>query len=249
MSMHARLLLSARAPLLLAALAAAALVLAWPAPAAVPRVPARVEIAYVMLLGQFAIGEGHDVFEHNGKTYKLTSASRTAGAAEKLYRLAITRVATGVITARGLRPEVYEETRNGQLKRRVRFDWERRKVELFDGKATQTVDLPDNTWDMASFGYNFAFAPVTGEEMDLFLTDGRRVSPYRYAFLGRETLDTELGPLDTLHVKKVQRPDDPRAFDVWLAPDRHYAPVRIRFTEENGLVFDSQVTRITVSDR
>jgi hypothetical protein len=85
--------------------------------------------------------------------------------------------------------------------------------------------------------------------MDLFLTDGRRVSPYRYAFLGRETLDTELGPLDTLHVKKVQRPDDPRAFDVWLAPDRHYAPVRIRFTEENGLVFDSQVTRITVSDR
>jgi hypothetical protein len=158
-------------------------------------------------------------------------------------------VATGAITASGLRPEVYEETRNGQVKRRVRFDWQRKKVELFDGKATQTVELPDNTWDMASFGYNFAFAPVTGEEMDLFLTDGRRVSPYRYAFLGREKLDTELGPLDTLHVKKVQRPDDPRAFDVWLAPERHYAPVRIRFTEENGLVFDSLVTRISASER
>lgn len=229
--------------------AAALLLLTWPAPAAAPKVPARVEIAYVMLLGQFAIGEGHDVFEHDGKTYKLTSASRTAGLAEKLYPFAITRVATGMITASGLRPEVYEETRNGKLKRRVRFDWKQKKVELFDGNTTRSVDLPDNTWDMASFGYNFAFAPVSEEEMDLFLTDGRRVSPYRYAFLGREKLDTELGPLDTLHVKKIQRPDDPRAFDVWLAPDRHYAPVRIQFTEENGLVFDSLVTRISASDR
>ena len=229
--------------------APAALLLTWPAAAAAAKVPVRVEITYVMLLGSFPIGEGHDVFEHNGKTYKLTSASRTAGIAEKFYPLDITRVSTGAITARGLRPHSYDETRNGQLKRRVRFDWKRKKVELFDGQTTQTVDLPDNTWDMASFGYNFAFAPATEAEMDLFLTDGRRVSPYKYAFLGRERIETELGLLDTLHVKKVQRPDDPRAFDVWLAPEQHYAPVRIRFSEENGMAVDSLVTRISFSNR
>ena len=226
----------------------ATLVFAWPAAAAAAKVPAHVEITYVMLLGSFLIGEGHDVFEHDGKTYKLTSASRTAGLAEKLFPLNVTRVSTGTITAQGLRPHSYDETRNGHLKRRVRFDWKQRKVELFDGETTQTTDLPDNTWDMASFGYNFAFAPSAKTEMDLFLTDGRRVSPYKYAFLGHEQIETELGVLDTLHVKKVQRPDDPRAFDVWLATEQHFAPVRVRLTEENGLALDSLVTKISFSD-
>ena len=119
-------------------------------------------------------------------TYKLTSESKTAGVAALIYRLNITRVSTGAITARGLRPDSYDETRNGKLKRRVRFDWKQKKVELFDGETTQTVDLPDNTWDMASFGYNFAFVPADERsEMDLFLTDGRRVSPYKFAVLGQ----------------------------------------------------------------
>jgi Protein of unknown function (DUF3108) len=230
-------------------LAAAVSLPAWPPAAGAVKVPARIEITYRMLLGTLRIGEGHDVFEHDAKTYKLTSESQTAGLAEKLFHLNITRVATGTVTALGLRPGTYEETRNGQLKRRVRFDWNHKKVELFDGQNTHTADLPDNTWDMASFGYNFAFTPSTSERMDLFLTDGRRVSPYEYTLLGHERIETELGSLDTLHVKKVQRADDPRAFDVWLAPDRHYAPVRILITVENGAVFDSVVTRISFSDR
>ena len=228
-------------------LAAAMLLLAWPAAAA--KVPARVEIKYRVLFGSLSIGEGYDVFEHNGSTYKLTSESKTAGIAALIYRLNVTRVSTGAITARGLRPDRYDETRNGKPKRRVLFDWTRKKAELFDGVDTQTVDLPENTWDMASFGYNFAFFPPTTRDMDLFLTDGRRVSPYKFTVLEKERIETELGPIDAVHVKKVQRPDDPRAFDVWLAPERNYAPVRIRFTEKDGTAFDSVVTHISISDR
>ena len=102
---------------------------------------------------------------------------------------------------------------------------------------------------MASFGYSFAFFPPAAQTIDLFLTDGRRISPYKFAILDKERIDTELGALETVHVKKVQRPDDPRAFDVWLAPKYNYAPVRIRFTEKDGAAFDSVVTQITVSDQ
>jgi hypothetical protein len=227
----------------------AAVVLAYAAPAAVAKVPARVEIKYRVLFGSLSIGEGYDVFEHDGSSYKLTSESRTSGVAAMLYRLNVTRVSTGTITARGLRPDSYDEIRNGRSKRRVRFDWKQGKAELFDGANTETVDLPENTWDMASFGYSFAFYRPTSRSMDLFLTDGRRVSPYKFEVLEKERIDTELGPIETIHVKKVQRPDDPRAFDVWLAPERHYAPVRVRFTEKDGTAFDSVVTQINVSDR
>jgi hypothetical protein len=228
-------------------LAAAVLLFASSAQAA--KVPARVEIKYRVLLGSLSIGEGYDVFEHDGSSYKLTSESKTAGIAALIYRLNVTRVSTGAITARGLRPDRYDETRNGRPKRRVLFDWNQKKAELFDGVNTQTVDLPENTWDMASFGYNFAFFPPTTRQIDLFLTDGRRVSPYKFAILEKERIETELGSIEAVHVKKVQRPDDPRAFDVWLAPERNYAPVRIRFTEKDGTAFDSVVTHINFSDR
>jgi hypothetical protein len=228
-------------------LATALLLLAFPIGAA--NVPARMEIKYRVLLGAFSIGEGSDVFEHDGKTYRLRSESKTAGLAALIYRLNITRVSTGSITDKGLRPDSYEETRNGKPKRSVRFDWEAKRAQLTDGDNKQTVELPENTWDMASFGYNFAFFSPTGEEMNLFLTDGRRVSPYKYAILGKERIETELGTIETVHVKKVRRPNDPREFDVWLSPSQHYAPVRIRFTEKDGTTFDSVVTKITFSDR
>ncbi len=80
--------------------------------------------------------------------------------------------------------------------------------------------------------------------MELFLTDGRRISQYKYALVGREKLETELGPIDTLHVKKVQAPDDERAFEVWLAVEQHHLPVRIRYTEKDGTGVDSVVTMI-----
>ena len=36
-----------------------------------------------------------------------------------------------------------------------------------------------------------------------------------------------------------------RGFEVWLAVDHHYLPVRIRFIEKNGTVLDSNATAIS----
>jgi hypothetical protein len=224
-------------PLMLSALALAA------------DVPSRIEITFRVTVGPLPIGQGHDVFEHDGKTYRLTSESKTIGPAALIYRLSVVRVSAGTVTSRGLRPNTYDETRNGKPKRSVRFDWDNKQAQLIDEGEAETVDLPANTWDMASFGYNFAFFPPTEKDLDLFLTDGRRISPYKYTVVGREKIETEIGEIETVHVKKVQHPTDPRAFDVWLAPDEHYAPVRIRFTEKDGTVFDSVMTKIVSSDR
>jgi len=83
-----------------------------------------------------------------------------------------------------------------------------------------------------------------GKDLKVHVTDGRRVTEYRYNILGREKLATPLGDIQTLHVKKVQDPDDKRGFDVWLAVDQHYLPVRIRATEKDGTAFDSLVDSI-----
>ena len=143
--------------------------------AAAAGLPPKVEIKYKVSMGSVKIGEGTDVFEHDGKTYKVVSESKTAGLAALIYRLDMRREATGTITSKGLRPDDYRETRNGQPRRSAHFDWQKKQADLQDGERKQTVPLPENTWDNTSFGYNFAFGKPEAGDMDLYLTDGRRV--------------------------------------------------------------------------
>jgi len=212
--------------------------------------PTHIEIKYRVSMGSMKIGEGLDVFEHDGKTYSVVSESKTAGVAAVLYRLNIKREAKGRVTPEGLRPKSFVESRNGKPRRSATFDWDTNEVHLIDGDENkQTVALPPNTWDATSFAWNFAFVPPGDKDLNVNLTDGRRVTSYRYAMVGRETLKTAIGDIATLHVKKVQDPDDKRAFEVWLATERNYLPVRIRYTEKDGTAFDSVVEAINVSSR
>jgi len=217
-------------------------------PARAASVPAHIEIKYRVSMGSMKIGEGLDVFEHNGDAYSVVSESKTAGLAAMLYQLNIRREARGKITPEGLRPRTFSESRNGKIKRSATFDWETNQVQLVDGDENkQTVALPPNTWDATSFAWNFVFTPVGNKELNINLTDGRRVTSYRYAIVGRETLNTAIGDIATLHVKKVLEGDDKRAFDVWLATERSFVPVRIRYTEKDGTAFDSLLESINVS--
>jgi Protein of unknown function (DUF3108) len=220
-----------------------------PASAAPDKVPPRVEIKYRVSMGSMKIGEGLDVFEHDGKTYSVVSESKTAGIAAVVYRLNIRRESKGSVTAAGLRPQSFVELRNGQPKRSASFDWSAHQAQLVDGDNKQTVQLPANTWDATSFAWNFPFSRPDGKELQVYVTDGRRITEYKYAILGRETLATPLGDLQTLHVKKIQDADDKRAFDVWLAVDQHYIPVRIRATEKDGTAFDSLVESIDLASK
>jgi hypothetical protein len=211
-------------------------------------VPRQVEIIYRVSVGPLTIGEGRDVFQHDGKTYKVVSEAKTAGVAS-IYRLNIVRESSGRVTAKGLQPEAFTETRNGKPKRSVRFDWDKQQATLTDGANQQVVPLPENTWDQTSFGYSFAFAGLKGDALSANLTDGRRIKEYSFAVIGSQPLETELGTLNTIHVKKVLKEGDKRRFEVWIAPAHNNMPVRMRLTEKDGTTFDSVVAKVTVPGR
>ena len=226
-----------------------ALALAGAASAADTGVPSRIEMKYKVSAASVKIGEGLDVFEHDDKTYSVVSESRTTGLAAVIYGLIIRRESKGAVTAGGLRPESFVETRNGHIKRSATFDWSAGQVELTDGDHKQTVPLPPNTWDATSFAWNFSFARPDGKDLKVNATDGRRITEYRYKVVGREKLVTAMGDLETVHVKKIQDEGDKRAFDVWLAVDQFYLPVRIRAIEKDGTAFDSLVEDIKLTEK
>jgi hypothetical protein len=230
-------------------LALALLLIGAPTFAAAPTgkpVPSRVEVKYRVSIAGIPIGEGIDVFQHDGKTYSVVSESNTIGLAA-IYPFHLRREAKGSVTADGLRPVSFVETRNGQFKRAANFDWAAGQVELIEGDKKQTVQLPPNTWDQSSFAWNFAFSRSGAKDLQVYVTDGRRLTEYKYMILGREKLSTPFGELDTVHVKKLQEEGDRRAFDVWLAIDQHFLPARVRMTEKDGTVFDSMVESVNLA--
>jgi len=217
--------------------------LAGPALGAMP--PNRVQMEFSVNAGTVHLGEGRDVLVHDGRQYSVVSESKTVGLAAFFYKMNIRREARGLITNNGLQPIHFEEDRSRKTKRSADFDWNARQIKLTDGDETETLPLQDNTFDQTSFAYAFAFHPPGEEISPVHLTDGRRISDYKYAIVGREKLKTPLGDLQTIHFRKILEGDDKRGFEVWLGVDHYYLPVQIRFIEKDGTVLDSTITSIT----
>jgi hypothetical protein len=207
--------------------------------------PQRVQMDFAVTSGTMHLGEGRDVLEHDGKQYSVISESKTVGIAAFFYKMNIRRESRGLITKHGLRPLHFEEDRTRKPKRAADFDWDAKLIKLTDGAKVETVPLPENTFDQTSFAYAFSFRPPSDEILPVYLTDGRKLSDYKYQIIGKEKLKTPLGDLETVHVQKIQEADDKRGFEVWLAVEHHYLPVQIRFVEKDGTVLDSTVTAIS----
>jgi hypothetical protein len=214
-------------------------------PLAAAQPPQKVQIEYAVTSGSMRLGEGHDFLEHDGKKYSVVSETKTVGVAALFYKLNIRRESRGSLTAGGLRPLQFEEKNSRKPRRAADFDWDAGQVRLTDGDKIETVPLSANTFDPTSLPYAFAFAQSNQESMKVFVADGRRLADYEYRIIGKETLKTPLGELETLHFQKVREADDKRGLEFWLSVDRHFLPVKIRFVEKNGTMVDSTVTSIT----
>ncbi len=217
--------------------------LAGPALAVQP--PNRVQINFSVKAGTMYLGEGRDVLEHDGKRYSVVSESRTVGIAAFFYKMNIRRESRGTITSSGLRSQHFKEARSRKPPRAADFDWDAHLIKLTDGASVETLPLPENTFDQTTFTYAFAFQPPGSEIEPVHLTDGRKLSEYKYQILGKVKLKTPLGELDTLHFQKVREGDDKRGFEVWLSAQHFYLPVQIRFIEKDGTVLDSTITAIS----
>ncbi|MCW5626926.1 MAG: hypothetical protein KIT73_19575, partial [Burkholderiales bacterium] len=68
-------------------------------------VPARVELTIEVEARGMKVGEGRDVFEHDGKRYTVRTEAKTVGVARLIKRMDEKRESRGAITERGLRPE------------------------------------------------------------------------------------------------------------------------------------------------
>ena len=217
-----------------------------PRQAAAPALPARAELRYTLFKGGDGLNVGNvvQVWQSDGTHYALTSSAEASGLFTLFMSGKHEQVSQGKIVAGGLQPESYSLQRGSANKRdEARFDWAAQTLHMTSRGQQSTVPLAPGTLDLLSFTWQFAFSLPEAGEVPVILTNGRKLSSYRYTLLAEEVLDTPLGKLKTVHLSKLRQPGE-EGTEIWLGMDYHYLPVKIRQIDKKGDTAEQVITEI-----
>ncbi len=218
-----------------------------PEPAPAPRrklrsLPDKLVLVYKVLAGEggFNLGEATYTWLARDGRYSLVSVAEATGLASLFMSGRIVQTSEGHIGPDGLLPEQFWLTKNQRRQDTARFDWERRQLTLAQGGEM----LRDGTQDLLSFPFHLALTVAEEDEgWILPVTNGRKLRGYRFAVLGRERLEVGDEGMETLHVQGNRFGEG--SLDVWLAPSRHWLPVRIRTQDQKGKVVELTLARVS----
>jgi hypothetical protein len=203
--------------------------------------PERLVLVYNVQAGDggFNLGQATYTWQIRGERYNLSSVAEATGLASLFMSGRIEQSSEGRIGPAGLLPEQFTMARNQKRQDTARFDWPGKRLILPKGEEL----LRDNTQDLLSFPFHLAMTVAEGDGGWIVpVTNGRKLKGYRFAILGRESVEVGRERLETLHVQGT------RAFegnlDVWLAPNRHWLPVRIRTEDQKGKVMELTLARL-----
>ena len=163
-------------------------------------------------------------------TYTLTNGG-------KILVVGFHEVAVFSLDGEQVKPKSYVNQGHGLINRR-------REVHFTEGSDTirslykdNWYELPytDGTLDRMSKQEQLRLFllndPTPKEDLAFRIADGKRVKDYQLVYVGEETLETPLGPIETLHFERLH--DDPdRKSDTWIAPGLDYLMVKTVHVED-----------------
>jgi hypothetical protein len=152
------------------------------------------------------------------------SRSRSAGAGALFHDVYVTERSESELFGPSFRPIAYHYDRYaGTTGRKVQviFDWR-------DGVALNTAK--GHTWRMP-------------RSMQYAIADGGRVKRYDMRVLGTETLETALGTLETLKIRRLRHAAYGEA-TLWCAPALGYLPVKLEHRDRDGRLVSMYIVSI-----
>lgn len=195
--------------------------------------PERIALRYSVQSGEdgFTIGQTTYSGQIRDGRYSLVSVTEATGITALFVSGKIIQTSEGRVGANGMQPEQFWSAKGEKRQAPVRFDWVQQRLMLPSGG----VELLPLTQDLMSFPFHLAMlAGEAGDEWPLPVTNGKKLREYRFRTLGREQLALGENRVETLHLQGGRSGEG--SLDVWLAPARHWLPVRIRTLDQKGKV-------------
>jgi hypothetical protein len=222
---------------------AVAPVLVEDAPPPLNALPPRLKLHFQVRYG-LASGEQTLQWVNEGERYTLVSVAEATGLAGVFYRGRFVQTSRGRITPYGLQPEEFWDQR-GDKHSRAHFNPAQGQLTFMPTKgAPRHFAYQGEMQDALSLIFQLALtAPPTDSALSYRVFNGKKLRDYTYEVRGERVLETALGTLRTLHLARVA--DGDGRFEIWLAIDRFYLPVRVLRSDDNGSEVELKLQSIT----
>ena len=126
----------------------------------------------------------------------------------------------------------------------VDFDWQSNRVRNTAKGQTWEMAVPDGTLD--KFSYLLAMMRdlnTNKQPLRYDIADGGSLKLYELTILGRETITTVLGALETVRIRRKNRKS--RTTTLWCATRLAHLPVRIEHSEKDGSTVTLELQEVT----
>lgn len=157
----------------------------------------------------------------------------------------------GAIDDYGLAPISFTEKRFHKQPTTTSFDRETSTIRFSASSLTFPIkggeqDRNSMIWQLIAVARAAQGKFKPGSDWVFFVAGQRDAEPWTFTVVKQEKLLTSLGELNTLHVSRAPSPDAQRQqLDIWLAPQREWYPVRLRFYDKNGDSIEQTLEKIS----
>ena len=183
-------------------------------------------------------GDGVFEYRRQGDAYKIDSSVTAIGIFEARQG------STGSVRPEGLVPRKFTLRSSRREPRSIDFDWAAQRVSFsHTGNSEPTrPQMRDRLSMMMQLAWRQRSEPGT-TTFEMPVAGPRHASAFVFRSGGAETLTVPAGRFDTVKFERVQQGGDDE-FEVWLAPSLCSLPVRLRFTDDKGLVIEQRLSAV-----
>lgn len=209
--------------------------------------PKSIQLEYEVSRNGKAFGTVKESYTQKGNQYLIVSTTKGEG----FYALLGERVLTsnGEVTASGLKPAKFHLKRGDSHKKSLTadFDWAGNTLNMLVKGKTKTAKLAAGTQDLASYAYQFMFAPLKGEQLKLALTTGKKLKLYTYNIKQGAVLKAAGKSYQTTHLVNAEV-DGKKKKELWLARVKadYTIPVKYLVVDKHGDKLEQTLTKISI---
>lgn len=183
-------------------------------------------------------GDGVIEYRREGDTYTIESSVTAIGIFEAQQS------SVGSVRADGLVPRTFTLRSSRREPRSIDFDWAARRVAFsHTGNSEPTrPQMQDRLSMMIQLAWRQRREPGAST-FEIPVAGPRHVATFVFRSQGAEALTVPAGRFDTVKFERYKESGDDE-FDVWLAPALCSLPVRLRFSDDRGLVIEQRLRAV-----
>lgn len=192
-------------------------------------------------------GHGTIRWQTDGRNYSID------GDAGVLFFTVLTFKSAGQIDKDGIAPDLYQEKRFRKPETNTHFDASHNLIHFsYTGKSWPRVGIEQDRisviWQLAGLGRGGSTRFAAGSEIDLLVAGTRKVSMWRMQVVGQDQIVINGETLSAWHITRIPKKNaQEQKLDLWLAPEKNWYPVRLRYTEDNGDYLDMTLSKLNIN--